>query len=183
MLYLLFLFVTLIKIGNTSECVCTTVQCPVEGENHIIMGNGNADMTYIYELHNSHEVVTSASGIITPESLNNGTKTTDCTRKYSRMLEDDGEQSCDAGHILANSLGGYGNEPLNIFPQNSTINEGIFSQFEGKIYNCMKSGATKGYLKWIFTYENTEKTMPYKVLYSAEFDKGNCTEISSEFPN
>jgi len=171
-----------ITIIHASDCVCTSVSCPVQGENDIIMGNGNADLTYIYEEHKQHNVVVHVNGIITPESLDTGTKTTDCTRKYSRMLEDDGEQSCDAGHILARSLGGYGNLPMNIFPQNATINEGIFSQFEGKIYNCMKD-ALAGYLTWDFIYESNEHTMPYMVNYSAKFDEGSCGELSSSFPN
>ena len=58
-----------------------------------------------------YEVVVSASGTITPDSLDNGSETTSCTQQYSRSLEDDGEQNCDAGHILANRLGGYGNIP------------------------------------------------------------------------
>jgi hypothetical protein len=33
------------------------------------------------------------------------------------MLDDDGVKDCDAGHILANRLGGPGNQPINIFPQ------------------------------------------------------------------
>ena len=72
-------------------------------------------------------VVSEAKATLLPESLGKGTDTTDCTRKYSRMLEDDGYSNCDAGHILAKHLGGYGNEPLNIFPQNHSINSGIFA--------------------------------------------------------
>ena len=46
-----------------------------------------------------------------------GTDTTTCTQNYSRSLDDDGVQDCDAGHILAHRLGGPGNQPINIFPQ------------------------------------------------------------------
>ena len=94
-----------------ASCVCTTVACPVEGNNNVIMGNGSANINYIYKSHNNYEVVISASGTITPDSLDNGSETTSCTQQYSRSLEDDGEQNCDAGHILANRLGGYGNIP------------------------------------------------------------------------
>lgn len=54
---------------------------------------------------------------ITKNDLDKGSDTTDCTQKYSRMLDDDGVQDCDAGHILAHRLGGPGNQPINIFPQ------------------------------------------------------------------
>ena len=50
------------------------------------------------------------------------------------MLEDDGNQNCDAGHILANHLGGYGNIPTNIFPQNLNINRGSYADFENDIF-------------------------------------------------
>ena len=166
---------------NESQCVCTTVECPVEGKNIIAMGDGYADMTYYYENHNGYNVVVSAKGELTPGSLDTGTDTTTCTRKYSRMLEDDGEQVCDAGHILARRLGGYGNQPLNIFPQNSTINEGIFAQFEGKIYDCMQK-ANNGVLEWEFIYQSDERTMPDKVKYSASFDTG-CEPLSDIFDN
>ena len=166
---------------KNTDCVCTSVPCPEVGENNIIMGNGNAKMTYYYENHNNYPVVISAKGELTPGSLDSGTETTDCTRKYSRMLDDDGSNECDAGHILANRLGGYGNQPLNIFPQNSTVNEGMFAQFEGDIYNCMKK-ANNGVLEWEFIYENSDRTMPDKVKYSAVFDKG-CETLSNVFDN
>ena len=167
----------------SSDCVCTTVECPQKGINNVIMGNGNAHIDYVYEYQNDQLVVTSASGTIYPESLNYGTETTSCTQKYSRMLEDDGNQNCDAGHILANRLGGYGNIPTNLFPQNSSINRGSYAQFEGDIYDCMKTGATLGHLSWEFYYENTNHTMPNSVKYAATFDGGNCTTLSSLFPN
>lgn len=51
-------------------------------------------------------VVTSASVTITKSNLDKGTDTTSCTQTYSRNLDDDGVKDCDAGHILANRLGG-----------------------------------------------------------------------------
>ena len=99
------------------------------------------------------------------------------------MLEDDGLENCDAGHIMANRLGGYGNEPINIFPQKFSINRGAYAQFEGKIYECIKSGANQATLNWNFSYETTNHTMPNKVVYSAEFDKGDCTHLEDTFSN
>lgn len=178
-----FILYRLIQVlsDKDSQCICTTVDCPVYGENNIIMGNGYADMTYYYENHNNYNVVVSAIGKLTPGSLDTGSDTTTCTRKYARMLEDDGEPVCDAGHILARRLGGYGNQPLNIFPQNATINEGPFALFEGEIYDCMKK-ANKGVLEWEFIYNSDERTMPDKVKYSASFDVG-CDSLSDIFDN
>lgn len=184
MFFRLFLLSCLpVYLIRASSCVCTTVSCPVEGSNSIIMGNGGAHIDYTYENHNDYEVVISAIGTITPDSLDHGTGTTSCTQKYSRMLEDDGEEVCDAGHILANRLGGYGNIPTNLFPQKSSINRGSYAQFEGDIYDCIKSGATIGHLSWVFYYENNNHTMPNSVKYIATFDGGSCKTISSLFPN
>jgi len=166
---------------QTTNCVCTTVTCPDEGHNKIIMGNGGAIIDYIYSSHNNHEVVVSASGIVAPSSLDHGSGTTSCTQKYSRMLEDDGEQDCDAGHILANRLGGYGNIPTNIFPQNAAINRGVYSQFEGYIYDYITNNNINGTLSWNFFYYNESHTMPYAVNYSALFQDGYM--IQSLFKN
>ena len=68
-------------------------------------------------LHNNYPVVKSAKVTITAANLDMGTETTTCTQSYSRSLDDDGIQNCDAGHILAHRLGGPGNQPINIFPQ------------------------------------------------------------------
>jgi hypothetical protein len=168
-------------ISGQSTCICTTVPCPQEGINNIIMGNGHAKMEYNYILQNDIPVVSLANGILDPQSLDNGSETTTCTRKYARMLEDDGADNCDAGHILAHRLGGYGNEPLNIFPQNSTINQGSFNQFESKIYACMQN-STQGQLHWEFYYSE-KKTQPYKVIYSAYFENSYCEPLYKEFTN
>jgi hypothetical protein len=71
----------------------------------------------VYESHNGVPVVISASTTVLKSNLDKGTDTTSCTQDYSRSLDDDGVQDCDAGHILANRLGGSGNQPINIFPQ------------------------------------------------------------------
>lgn len=168
--------------SSDSPCVCTTVPCPQIGENNIIMGQGGANITYVYEEHNNIPVVTMGYGTIFPSSIHNGSDTTSCTRDYARMLEDDGKDDCDAGHILANRLGGYGNEPLNIFPQLSTINQGIYNQFEGKIYDCLLN-STMGYLEWTFLYASYENTQPYQVSYYAKFEDSPCEPLYDEFPN
>jgi hypothetical protein len=78
---------------------------------------GGETGTYQYVSHNGIAVVSSASATVTASNLDKGSDTTSCTQDYSRSLDDDGVQDCDAGHILANRLGGSGNQPINIFPQ------------------------------------------------------------------
>ena len=169
------------NFAQSSSCVCTTVDCPVEGKNTVIMGDGNANITYMYSMHNDYEVVISASGTVEPDSLDHGSETTSCTQKYSRILEDDGYENCDAGHILANRLGGYGNIPTNIFPQNANSNRGVYAQFEGAIYNYIKNNMINAAVKWEFFYKSNKYTMPYSVNYTAIFDDGYT--INSLFAN
>lgn len=94
-----------------------------------------------------------------------------------------GTEDCDAGHILANRLGGPGNQPINIFPQDLSVNRGSYAQFEGDIYECISGGASSASLSWTFTYESTSHTKPYKVSYSATFEGGPCTSLSQVFSN
>jgi len=77
-----------------------------------------------------------------------------------------------------------GNQPINIFPQDLSVNRGSYAQFEGKIYDCIHTyGATAAALAWTFTYETTLKTKPYKVLYTAKFTGGTCANLSQTFTN
>lgn len=94
-----------------------------------------------------------------------------------------GTVDCDAGHILAHRLGGPGNQPINIFPQDLSVNRGSYAQFENDIYDCIKGGASSGSLAWTFTYESTSHTKPYKVSYSATFVGGPCNSLNQVFTN
>jgi len=67
--------------------------------------------------------VASAIATIDLSHLDIGSDTTDTTRTYARSL---GLLDDDAGHILANRLGGSGRDPVNIFPQNLSINRGAY---------------------------------------------------------
>lgn len=167
---------------SESQCVCTSVPCPTVGKNTLQNG-GDALITYYYANHSGFAVVTSAKGTISPKSLDQGTKTTVCTRAYSRTLDDDGAKDCDAGHILANRLGGFGHEPINIFPQDLGVNRGLYAQFEDDIHDCVTSGASSAHLTWHFEYESTKRTMPSRVKYAADFTGGKCTSLSASFDN
>lgn len=174
---------TNVTVGSgSSTCVCTTVPCPVTGHNPLTYGGGGVG-NYYYTQHGSWPVVTSAQATITNKDLDKGTDTTSCTQEYSRDLDDDGVKDCDAGHILANRLGGPGNQPINIFPQDLSINRGSYAQYEGSIYDCIKGGASSAYLEWTFTYQTTSNTKPIKVAYKAIFTGGSCGSFSQTFTN
>lgn len=168
---------------SDTTCVCTTVSCPVAGNNPLNEG-GSTQITYRYTMHGNQPVVTSAEGTVPKDSLGQGTDTTSCTQAYSRMMDDDGKADCDAGHILANHLGGLGNEPINIFPQDAGMNRGVYAQFEGKIYDCIaSSGCESGYLTWKFIYADSSRTKPDKVHYTATFKGGDCDYLEEDFDN
>ena len=166
-----------------STCVCTTVPCPVEGVNYLNAGGGGHGEYYYKLTSDGTPVVSSAQVTLSSKDLDKGTDTTSCTQSYSRTLDDDGTQDCDAGHILANRLGGYGNQTINIFPQDLSVNRGSYAQFEGDIYDCIKSGASQGDLTWDFSYADSSKTKPYEVYYTAKFSGGSCSTLSQIFPN
>lgn len=174
---------TTIKQIPASSCVCTTVTCPTTGANYLTIQD-NTIGKYYYTTHNGYIVVTSVSVTITSANLDKGTDTTSCTQDYARMLDDDGTKDCDAGHILANRLGGPGNQPINIFPQDSSINRGVWAQFEGNIYDCIANETiSSAYLEWQFMYESTNHTKPYKVSYSATYHDGSCSSVKNIFTN
>lgn len=162
--------------------MCTTVPCPKNGYNYLEEGGGSIG-TYYYSDHSGTPVVTSASVTITLADMDKGTDTTSCTQEYSRTLDDDGIADCDAGHILAHRLGGPGNQPINIFPQDLSINRGAYAQYEDSIYHCITGGASSADLAWKFYYESTAKTKPYKLTYSAVYHGGSCTDSSMQFTN
>jgi hypothetical protein len=168
---------------STSTCVCTTVPCPVVGANYLNIGGGGTG-TYYYELHNSIPVVKSASVRLTINNMDKGTDTTSCTQAYSRSLDDDGVVDCDAGHILAHRLGGPGNQPINIFPQDLSVNRGAYAQYEDGIYTCITTkGASIADLYWIFYYSSTSKTKPINVTYDVKYYDGSCASTSKTFTN
>ena len=169
--------------GSDTTCVCTTVPCPVSGDNYLTEGGGSTG-TYNYIMNaDGIALVSAVSVTITPADLDQGTETTSCTQAYSRSMDDDGVEDCDAGHILAHRLGGPGNQPINIFPQSLGVNRGAFAQFEGDIYECVAEGASSASLSWSFEYSSTERTKPDTVTYTAKFTGGSCETLSEVFDN
>ena len=185
-IYLLLTFFNFINCFNfsvSSSCFCTKVPCPVSGINSLEIGGGGIGK-YFYELHNDIPVVTSANVRISIQNMDMGSDTTSCTQNYARSLDDDGIQDCDAGHILAHRLGGPGNQPINIFPQDSSINRGAYAQYEDTIYNCLMDKETiYADLSWSFTYSSTLKTKPNSVTYNVKYTGGYCSSISKTFNN
>jgi hypothetical protein len=183
---LLISFFQLISSYNlraSSSCSCTTVPCPVSGVNNLEIGGGGIGK-YVYEQHNGIPVVISANVRISLSNMDKGTDTTTCTQNYARSLDDDGIQDCDAGHILAHRLGGPGNQPINIFPQDLSVNRGAYAQYEDLIYQCITTkDVIYADLIWVFYYSSISKTKPYSVKYEVKYNGGYCVSTSKTFNN
>ena len=182
-LYVLYLKTCISIYNSTSTCYCTTVPCPIEGKNLLTIGGGTSG-TYYYNLHNNIPVISSVNIRLSMINMNKGTETTTCTQNYARSLDDDGIQDCDAGHILANHLGGPGNQPINIFPQDLSVNRGSYAQYEDTIYTCITTkGVNYADLSWSFTYSSNTKTKPINVKYDVKYSGGTCSSTSKTFTN
>lgn len=161
-------FLTKKNFYECTNCFCDEKKCPIIGYNYLYNEKSNINITYFYiEQDNGKIVVSNASTIISYKSLDNGSSTNKCVEEYSKSLNDLNNTKVDAGHILAKRLGGLGTEPLNIFPQNYTINRGIYAQYENEIYELIYKKKIKSIkLEWKFYYKTKNNTRPYKIKYS-----------------
>jgi hypothetical protein len=147
---------------------------PSVGSNTLSLKGGGSAM-YKYASHGGTPVVVSATAKISPADLDTGSEPGDTAREYVRNI---GEDHDDAGHILANRLGGPA-VPTNLFPQNPHINRGVYEHFEAKIYPCVQKGQAT--LSWEFTYDSDSDTRPSRVKYS--YSGSGCSDMSREFNN
>eukprot|EP00658_Telonema_sp_P-2_P044984 TRINITY_DN3288_c0_g1_i4.p1 TRINITY_DN3288_c0_g1~~TRINITY_DN3288_c0_g1_i4.p1 ORF type:complete len:199 (-),score=44.61 TRINITY_DN3288_c0_g1_i4:346-942(-) len=178
---LLFLLLP-IADGLPTNLTATT-DYPHSGSNSLKAGGGGA-CVYYYVDHDSTPVVTSAHCTITSKDLDKGDEPSATTQAYARKLgSHDGCDNDDAGHILANRLGGLGTEPTNIMPQTPHLNRGLWKAFEGEVYACIKTGgAQTAKLSWTWQYSSESKTRPKTMTYHATYDKG-CTSNKQSFEN
>jgi len=165
--------------------------CAGRGDNHLgTGGGGSCKFRYTWHDGNSSDtgapVVTSGSCTITPQDLGTGTHTNPRVRGWVRSLaaHDDCEMD-DAGHILANQLGGCGSCPINLFPQNLRVNRGIYRMMEQAIYDCVAQGSVTAFLSWKFLYKTPalKHLRPESYMYNATFEGGDCRSMSKVFQN
>lgn len=178
--------------GDSAYCSGGTdsTLCPREGDNVLGAGaGGTCTFRYTYHTGTGQEtgaaVVTSGSCIVTSADLGAGSGTNQRVRDWVRSLAaHDGFEQDDAGHILANNLGGCGTCPINLFPQNLGINRGVYRVMEGAIADCISEGVTAE-LSWVFQYKSpsVEHLRPDSYTYNATFQGGNCGSMSQTFEN
>jgi len=179
----------LLAVSAPSNALAVVSYMPSPGSNSQDAGGGGP-CTYEYETHDGSPVVTSAQCTITDVDLNTGSEPTEKARSYVRQLgEHDGCGNDDAGHILANQLGGYA-VPTNLFPQSPHLNRGKWEQFEKKIKACMQSSFAEtttefkaAHLSWKFHYASSTHQRPGAATYSVTYTGGACEDTSQEFDN
>jgi len=158
-----------------------SVTYPTTGRNDVSAGGGGK-CVYEYATHDGAPVVTSASCSISTGDLNKGSEPGETARNYVRHLgRHDGCTNDDAGHILANRLGGKA-VPTNLFPQSPHHNRGAWEVFERGIADCMQGDASSAKLSWTFTYSTSSRQRPSQASYSVSYDKG-CSAASQSFVN
>ena len=158
------------------------IDYPTSGSNSLSAGGGGT-CHYEYSVHSGSPVVTSARCTISTKDLDQGSEPSTTVRAYVRQLGGhDGCDNDDAGHILANRLGGLA-VPTNVFPQAPHLNRGAWEEFERGIAACFSSNGTKSAtLSWTFDYASKTHQRPASATYSAQFDSG-CDSVSQDFEN
>ena len=156
------------------------VDYPTTGTNTLDAGGGGK-CSYKYSSHDGSPVVTGAKCEISKADLDTGSEPQPTERDYVHKLGGhDGCSDDDAGHILANRLGGKA-VPTNLFPQEPHLNRGEWESFERAVYACVKdSDAT---LEWTFTYSSSKDQRPSKATYKAAYASGGCDDASKTFEN
>jgi len=155
---------------------------PTAGTNRLAAGGGGS-CSYRYSDHKGTPIVTSAKCDISTRDLDKGTEPGTAARTYVRALgEHDGCTSDDAGHILANRLGGKA-VPINLFPQSPHLNRGAWEAFERDIAGCLDGGgASSATLEWEFHYSSSTRERPTSATYAVSYD-GGCSHASQAFSN
>ncbi|BES98768.1 Hypothetical protein NTJ_11585 [Nesidiocoris tenuis] len=103
--------------------------------------------------------------------LDKGTPPSAKSRAYAKLMSG-GNAADDAGHLVAQRLGGTGRETYNIVPQNRKVNRGTWrTKVEAPIYDDVKKGNVVIYQVWP-QYADSRATRPYRLTYVAKRPDG-----------
>jgi hypothetical protein len=95
--------------------------------------------------------------VIQPNHLGTGTAPNAAIRTWVQQVV--GYPNDDAGHIVANQLGGSGTVNWNIFPQSGNFNKGVYNNdVEGILRNVQRRGLTT-YAWYNFVFNDQAKPM------------------------
>lgn len=99
--------------------------------------------------------------------IGTGTATTPGSRTYVHETLN-GHNNDDAGHVLANILGGSGTDRRNLFPQSPIINRGAFAQIEGLVRTAVENNGQATYTVNLI-YSNPTETRPSEIVSRVEY--------------
>ena len=172
----LWLLLPLLVYSHCNRCTRDTK--PTSGMNTLSTGFGTIGQ-YYYGLHYDTPVVEHARINISFDDLDTGTEPSRSIELYAQSL---GTKEDDAGHILAEHLGGCACY-TNIFPQSRHINRGAYRLFEEDIYKCINNN-TIASIEWTFVYGEIDDSRPSGVFYDVLFDGDTtCKTLSKQFEN
>lgn len=140
----------------------------IAGEIQENADDGSPVRKYRTKIINGIECAEYQSGTITKENISNGQPTSK-NQKMAAETRDKGRPGDDAGHMLANLLGGL-MKTFNLYPQNSTINRGVNSQLEKMIKEeIMNNNATVDYkIRLLYSWTHPD-TRPYGSIIELNF--------------
>ncbi|WP_406850010.1 RHS repeat-associated core domain-containing protein [Chromobacterium phragmitis] len=134
------------------------------------LGLWAAGAKYKYKYGPNGEI-RSATAKIRPEDLNTGTKTSTSSRAFARSL---GCPHDDAGHAIANRLGGSGGDD-GVFPQTLGINRGQYRTHEAQIAEKVKAG--DNVIVRVVPQYDKGSTRPHSVLYQTRINGKTTTRV------
>ncbi|WP_052877928.1 RHS repeat-associated core domain-containing protein [Chromobacterium subtsugae] len=134
------------------------------------LGLWAAGAKYKYKYGPNGEI-RSATAKIRPEDLNTGTKTSTSSRAFARSL---GCPHDDAGHAIANRLGGSGGDD-GVFPQALGINRGQYRTHEAQIAEKVKAG--DNVIVRVVPQYDKGSTRPHSVLYQTRINGKTTTRV------
>jgi len=149
-----------------------------------LWGPGSAGPTYTPDPTAAPGVnrVSTVTATIRPQDLDTGTATNASSRAAARAQ---GCSTDDAGHPIANRLGGHGGVG-DVFGQNPSVNRGAFRVREGQVYDAVRPGGTSGpngataQVTVQYHYANDTDTRPNGVTYNSTV---NGVTTSTYHPN
>ena len=153
---------------------------PHDGTSTLVLpGGGQCDYSYSSGKVRSAQCTISQADLIS----DSGSAPSEQSRRHTCALD---ACNCDqAGHILADSLGGCGDCPINIFPQNAELNmHGGWKTLESSVRSCLQAGQSgSAQLEWAFQYADTASKRPSSVTYGVVYLDGTCESQSKTFAN
>ncbi len=111
--------------------------------------------------------------VVTTQTIRKGSDPNQPIRAWAQSM---GRRDDDAGHIIANVLGGTGRQRYNIFPQKKNINRGVWRMIESKIRRTVEETQKPAEMIVQLYYPSSKSTRPNHLKYRVNVDNKCLTE-------